>query len=167
MEGKSLILYYSWVGSTQVVAKEIQRLTGFDMQRIEEEKERKFSSLGGAAMGAFFGLKSKLKPLDFTMAGYQNILLGAQIWAGKTTPAMNTFLSKADFTGKRVWLFITLGDDKIPQKFIESVTRRIEKTGGQVMGSLCIQTEWDPKTNIPIATEKVADKVAEWVQKLE
>lgn len=37
MEGKSLIVYYSWVGNTAVVAEEIQRVTGFNTLRIFEK----------------------------------------------------------------------------------------------------------------------------------
>lgn len=38
MQDNSVIVYYSWVGNTEIVAKEIQRLTGFDIQRIEEKR---------------------------------------------------------------------------------------------------------------------------------
>nr|WP_154706101.1 hypothetical protein [Planococcus salinarum] len=55
MKNSSLIVYYSWIGSTEVVAKEIQRLTGFEIQRIEEKKNRKLGKIPGAAMGAFLG----------------------------------------------------------------------------------------------------------------
>lgn len=44
MDKNSAIVYYSWVGNTEVVAKEIQRLTGFDLLKIEEKKERKLGN---------------------------------------------------------------------------------------------------------------------------
>jgi hypothetical protein len=133
MEGKSIIVYYSWVGNTEVVAKEIQRLTGFDIQKIEEKNIRKPGNIAGGAMGAFFGFKSSIKPIDFELSSYQNIFLGVQVWAGKTPPAVNRYLSKVCLKNKKVWLFITKSDEKVPQKFIDSVTRRIEKKGGKVM----------------------------------
>ena len=108
MEGKSLIVYYSWVGNTEVVAKVIQRLTGFDIHRIQEKKNREAGHIAGGAMGAFLGLKSKIKPMDFTLSAYNNIFLGVQVWAGKTTPAVNRYLSKVCLKDKKVWLFITL-----------------------------------------------------------
>lgn len=166
MAEKSLIVYYSWVGNTEVAAKEIQAQTGFGIQKIEEIKERKKSSIGSSAMSAFFGFKSSIKPVDFSMKGYRNIILGAQVWAGKTTPAINSFLGKADFKDKKVWLFITKADEKIPQKVIDSIKSRIEKKGGKVMDCLSLTTKWDPKTNIPVSAEEVRSNITDWIKKI-
>lgn len=163
MNKSSVIVYYSWVGNTEVVAKEIQRLTDFDLQRIEEVKYRKPGKVAGAAMGAFFGLKSDLKQMDFGMEDYETIFLGVQVWAGKTTPAINQFLKKASFQDKDVYLFITKADEKTPMKVIDSITKRIEKKGGRVRDSISITTQWDPKTNIPIAADKVEGVIREWL----
>ncbi|MGM0898549.1 MAG: flavodoxin family protein [Bacillota bacterium] len=165
MKNRSLIVYYSWIGSTEVVAKEIQRLTKFDIQKIEEKKKRTSGKIAGAAMGAFLGFKSNIKPMDFELEGYENIFLGAQVWAGKTTPAINKYLEKASFKDKKVWLFLTKGDEKIPQHVIDSITKRIEKKGGRVVDSISITTKWDPKTNIPIAPEEVQGVIYEWLKK--
>lgn len=165
MKNSSLIVYYSWIGSTEVVAKEIQRLTGFDIQRIEEKKNRKIGKVAGAAMGAFLGLKSRIKPMDFALEEYENIFLGAQVWAGKTSPAINNYLKKASFKNKKVWLFLTKGDEKVPQQVIDSITKRIEKKGGTVVDSMSITTKWDPKVNRPIAREEVQEPVYDWLKK--
>lgn len=165
MKNSSLIVYYSWIGSTEVVAKEIQRLTGFDIQRIEEKKNRKIGKVAGAAMGAFLGLKSRIEPMDFALEEYENIFLGAQVWAGKTSPAINNYLKKASFKNKKVWLFLTKGDEKVPQQVIDSITKRIEKKGGTVVDSMSITTKWDPKVNRPIAREEVQEPVYDWLKK--
>lgn len=165
MKNNSLIVFYSWTGNTEVVAKEIQRLTQFDMQRIEETKNRPLGKIAGAAMGAVFGFKSKIKPINFALEEYENIFLGAQVWAGKTPPAINSYLKKASFNDKKVWLFLTKGDEKVPQQVIDSMTKRIEKRGGSVVDSLSITTKWDPKTNIPIAREEVQGFVYDWLKR--
>ncbi|WP_422124508.1 flavodoxin family protein [Planococcus sp. X10-3] len=165
MKNSSLIVYYSWIGSTEVVAKEIQRLTGFDIQRIEEKKKRTPGKIAGAAMGAFLGFKSSLKPMDFALEEYENIFLGGQVWAGKTPPAINQYLKKASFKDKKVWLFLTKGDEKVPQQVIDSITKRIEKKGGKVVDSISITTKWDPKVNLPIALEEVQEPIYNWLKK--
>lgn len=165
MEGRSLIVYYSWVGNTEVVAKEIQRQTGFDIQRIEEKPERKQGKIMGAAMGAVLGFKSSLKSMDFLLADYGNIFLGVQVWAGRTTPAINKYLSKACFKDKKVWIFITKADKMVPQKVIDSITRRIEKKGGKVIDSISFTAPWEPGKNTAIAQEEVKDSIHEWLKK--
>jgi flavodoxin len=166
MSKNSVIIYYSWVGNTKVVAQEIQTETGFDLVKIEEKKERKFGNIMGAAMGAFLGFKSSIKPMDFSLEKYDSVFLGTPVWGGKTTPAINKFLSKANFKGKNIWLFITKADEKIPQKVIDSITNRIEKKGGKVMDCLSLTTKWDPKTNIPITAEEIRSSVQDWIEKV-
>jgi hypothetical protein len=44
------------------------------MKKIEEEKTRKFGKVAGAAMAAVFGLKSRIKPMDFALEDYEKHL---------------------------------------------------------------------------------------------
>jgi len=166
MGKNGVIVYYSWVGNTKVFAEEMQKATGFDLLKIEEKKERKPGSIMGAAMSAFMGFGSGIKPMDFSLGKYDNIFLGTPVWGGKTTPAVNTFLRKANFRGKKVWVFITKADEKVPQKVIDSITNRVGKKGGSVMDCLSLTTRWDPKTNIPIAAEEARNGIQDWMKKI-
>ena len=53
MSDKSVIVYYSWVGNTEVVAKEIQDYTCFNTQRIEEKRTRKSGKIYGRSNGSY------------------------------------------------------------------------------------------------------------------
>lgn len=159
----SLVIYYSWLGNTKVVAEEIQKLTGGDMVRIEETKERKTGAgFASAAMSAFFNMKSKLKPLNFEFEKYNPIFLGTQVWAGHSTPAMNSFIKETNFQNKSVYLFITKADEKEPEKVIGSLVKRIEKRGGTVVDTLSITTKIDQV----ISPEAIKDKVEAWIEKI-
>lgn len=114
-------------------------------------------------MGAFFGSKSSIKPMDFDLTSYENIFLGVQIWAGKTPPAVNKYLNKARFKDKKIWLFVTKSDEKVPRKYIESISRRIEKKGGEVVSNISITTRWNPENNIPISTSEVEERIFVWL----
>jgi flavodoxin len=127
------------------VAKEISKLTGGDLKKIEEIKKSKEPGFMWLAFSALIGLKSKIKKSDFNLNDYDNIFIGGQIWAGHTTPAINTFLSKNNFKGKKVYLFLTQADDKKQYKLIQSVEKRIEKRGGKFIDSFFIQTKMEPR----------------------
>jgi flavodoxin len=144
------------------VAKEISKLTGGDLKKIEEIKKAKEPGFMWLAFSALIGLKSKIKKSDFNLNEYDNIFVGGQIWAGHTTPAINTFLSKNNFKGKKVFLFLTQADDKKQYKLIQSVEKRIEKRGGKFIDSFFIQTKMD---NV-ITQEAVARPVSEWITNL-
>lgn len=164
MERKGVIVYYSYAGNTEVAAKELQRLTGFGLVKLEEKRKRKPGSMMGPAFSALLGLGSSLLPTDFSMKGYDDVFLGVQVWAGKTTPAINTYLKKANLEGKQIWLFVTKGDPKEFPKFLDSVKSRIEKKGGQLKDVLWITSKWDPKTNTPIKVDLVKAPVEAWIE---
>ncbi len=159
---KNLVIYYSWMGNTEVVAKEIQQLVGGDIKKIEEARGRKAKSFAGAAASAFLGSKSRLKTMDFTLRGYENIFLGTPVWAAHSTPAINTFLNNADLKEKKVYLFLTKADDKEPQKVYGSIANRIEKRGGKVADSFSITT----KMNSVITPESVRESVSGWIERI-
>jgi hypothetical protein len=73
-------------------------------------------------------------------------------------------LSKANFKQKKVLLFLTIGDDKLPIKAIESIKKRIERKGGSLQGEIYFQTHWDPKVNLPIREEEVEEKAIAWLK---
>lgn len=137
---RGLVVYFSWVGNTAAVADEIQRVTGFDVMRIREGIQRRDGDIPRAGFDSMRGYRSPLEPMDFAMTGYDRVLLGAQVWAGRTTPPINSFLEQADFTGKQVWLFLTRSDPKNPPKTIASLRERIEVKGGTLMDNITFTT---------------------------
>jgi flavodoxin len=164
---KSLILYYSWYGNTEIVAKEIENQTGFDLIKIEESTDRPYSKLPFSAIGAFLGLKSKIKPMDFSHSEYENLFLGSQVWAGKTPPAINRYLSKAEFNNKKVYIFMTHADEKLPQNCYDSIVRRIRKKGGLVLDYISFTKTWNPE-NVSILTQQEIEKpIKNWLNKNE
>lgn len=156
---KKLVAYYSWNGNTEVAAKELAALIGGDLKKIEETKPRK--SFGMSACSAVFGLKSKIKPMDFSLNGYDSVFLGGPVWAGRSTPAINAFLDKADFSGKNVYLFITQADDHEPQAVFQGITQKVEKRGGKVAGSFFIQTVMKSV----ISPDTARNSITEWADK--
>lgn len=157
---KNLVVYYSWNGNTEVAAKELSQLIGGELKRIEEAKPR--TSFGMAACSAVFGLKSRIRPMDFSLNGYDAVFLGGPVWAGRSTPAVNTFLERADFSGKKVYLFVTQADDHEPQAVFQSLTQRVERRGGKVAGCFFIQTVMKSV----IAPDAARRSLTEWVNKL-
>jgi flavodoxin len=161
MADKSLIVFYSWLGNTAAVARELQAQTGFEIQEIIEKKERKKGNIPAVAFSAFLGLRSRIEPMDFNLDGYNQVFLGAQVWAGNMTPAINSYLNKTNFRGKRVFLFITKADKKIPERVIEKITTLINSKGGTVVDSISFTTKMDSV----IIPEQFKDELHTWLVK--
>ena len=59
---KSLVVYYSWTGNTEIVAKELANQLKADIRSLKEEKERKEAAgFMRAGFEAMTGAKSKLR----------------------------------------------------------------------------------------------------------
>lgn len=112
---KALVLYYSQEGSTQVVAEEISRLTGADIERFdvteaysgtyEETIERCRNEMSE-------GRLPEVKPLNVNPEDYDIIFLGTPIWFGtpaRPTLALISGLGKKAFQGKTIVPFATFG----------------------------------------------------------
>lgn len=111
--GKTLVIYYSWTGNTQDIARRIQRQTGADMYEIKTEEEFKKSP-------AFYArIKQQLKtgqypalqlhPLDLTP--YDTVFVGSPVWWYTAATPVLAFLRQTDFQGKRVVPFSTQGSN--------------------------------------------------------
>lgn len=155
---KNLVVYYSKSGNTGTVAQEISKAVNGEIKKIELVKDISF---GWAAFTALFGLKGKIKAIDFNVEDYDNIFIGSPVWAGKSSTPINTFLSDVDFTGKNVFIFITQADNKAPSSVYESIATRIEAKGGKVIDSFFIQT--DMKN--PITSDQAIQHVINWINK--
>lgn len=166
MPKKPLIVYYSFYGNTDVVAKEIQKQINSDVIRIEEVKSRKKGAMIGPAFASLLGFKSAIKPLDFTMKHHDVVFLGLQVWARHTTPAINRFLSKASFQNKQVYLFITNAEQTKPENVINSVTKRIKKKGGTVMDVFAHRSPWLPNDDKVISAAEVEKPIRLWLSQI-
>jgi flavodoxin len=109
------VVYYSATGNSAIAAKALSEKLGAKLIELKEVKQRDYSKVNGAFMAAgfkaVFGIRSKLLGQPWEDArDCGELRLITPIWAGKPVPAMNTFVSKADFKGKKVYLYTVQAD---------------------------------------------------------
>ena len=127
---KSVVIFYSLTGNTDLVAKMIAERIGADTIKLKPEKEipTKGSSkffLGGKSV--MFHEKPKLLNEDLSLDQYDTIIIGTPIWARSFTPPINTFLSENELKNKNIYFFAThspgTNTDKCFGKMKEKLTR--------------------------------------------
>ena len=105
---KTIVVYYSLEGNTDLAAKKIAEKTGADLLRLEPVKSypdsgfRKFFRGGKSAVMAE---TPALRPYAFDPAAYDRIVFGSPVWAGNMAPPLRTFIKDNDLTGKRFAAF--------------------------------------------------------------
>ncbi|MCI8509597.1 MAG: hypothetical protein HFJ06_13740 [Lachnospiraceae bacterium] len=111
-----LIVYFSQTGTTQAVAKKLQKLTGGDLLRVKE-KDKYTSNYDKLTKIAKKEIRKNARPKITTearnMKSYDVIYVGYPIWWGATPRVVNTFLEKYDLAGKTVIPFCTSGGSDI------------------------------------------------------
>ena len=121
---KILVAYYSRTGNTKFAAEKIAENLGADICEIVDKKNRhgRFIIL----TGGYAAIREKMTEIEQsqTVDGYDLIVVGSPVWAGKITPAVRTFFVKNNLSGKQIALFVTLGGDK-PGKAIDNMKKLV------------------------------------------
>jgi flavodoxin len=162
---QSIIVYYSWLGNTEAVAIELNKITGFPIEQLEEAKARKQKTYVRAVLGALFRVKSKLKKFQMKLEKYDTILLGGQVWAGHPTPAINAFLDQIDLKGKKIYLFITKSKEEAPTLAINKLRKIIEQGGGTLVDVIDFTTKWSTKGIELLKSEDIKQPLKDWIEK--
>lgn len=110
---KMLVVYYSWSnGNTKQIAEQLAKATGAELAEIDTVQPYTGSydevvDQGQREVNA--GYKPEIKPLTVNIQDYDVIAVGTPTWWYTMAPAVLTFLSAQEFTGKTVIPFMTNG----------------------------------------------------------
>lgn len=112
---KSLVVYYSYDGECEEIAKSISEGISSDLLKIVPKNEKKkegFMKYLWCGVQSFIIKKPELVDYEFDLAKYDNIFIGSPVWFGSYAPAINTFLSENRIERKNIFLFICSKDGK-------------------------------------------------------
>lgn len=111
-ESKVLVVYFSYSGNTQTVARSIQEETGGDIFRVTvtDEYPDSYNEMSDRTeQEKSEQARPELKDTidEETWASYDTVFFGYPNWWGDMPMPMYTFLESYDFTGKTVYPFVT------------------------------------------------------------
>lgn len=110
---KMLIVYYSWSnGNTERIAKQLQSVTGADIERIDTAAPYEGSYDDVVEQGkreADSGFTPELKPVSSDINDYDIVAIGTPTWWYTMAPAVLTYIKSQDWGGKTVVPFMTNG----------------------------------------------------------
>lgn len=106
-EGKILVAYFSWSGTSEKIAQNIIAQTGADSFRIERETpysdDYNTVAYGEAKEEADANARPPIKEPLASLAEYNKIVLCYPIWWHTAPMTVGTFLESYDFTGKSIY----------------------------------------------------------------
>lgn len=107
---KILVVYYSYSGNTQIVAKQIQKGTGgdiFELQTVNAYPKEYQAVVDQAKKEVNSGYKPALKAKVQDISQYDIIFIGSPCWWNTFAPPVRTFLTSYNLSGKTIVPFMT------------------------------------------------------------
>lgn len=156
---KMLVVYYSLTGNTDVVAQALARELGADLRRVEDvhKPSANWWFMVTAGFAAIRGTETAIKPIDTGLQQYDRVFVGSPVWGGSPSTPINTFIAKADFTGKEVIAFVTMGGND-GSGGLRKMSERIEKKGGKIVGSIALSTGKTTSEELTAKTRELAQR---------
>ena len=140
---KSLVLYYTFGGSTKLEAERIAAEQEAPVYRVREKRNR--SLIGSFIPGGLQAMKrkkTKILPLEVDLSAFDRIYLGAPVWAASPAPAFNSMVDLLP-AGKEVEVFLCAGGDD-PRPSDEVTKQMIEAKGCKLTKITTITTRKAP-----------------------
>lgn len=135
---KTLIVYYSFEGSTKRIAEAIGTYLNADLLRLKPKKEMTTGSFMKYVWGGKQAVMKQCPELEnytFDPSKYTTIIFGTPVWAGTYAPPIRTFLSNEFIQDKKIALFACHdgGPGKVFKKF-----RHILEGPNELIGDLSL-----------------------------
>ncbi|MDQ1279409.1 MAG: hypothetical protein QG670_671 [Thermoproteota archaeon] len=126
---KALVIYYTRTGNTKFVAEKIAQELGADIEEVIDKKNRS-GPIGWLSAGkdAMSRSQTEIAETNKKPSEYDLIIVGTPNWASKPSPAIRTYLSKYDLTGKKVATFCITDGLESGEKVIEEMKMIIPKS---------------------------------------
>jgi flavodoxin len=137
---KTAVVYYSLDGNTAAAARELANILHADVYELKEKNSKRRGALNfmKSGMQATFNFRTRLVD-DFKkqIAAYDTVYIGTPVWAGKSTPAVNAFINRADLAGKDVYIYFLCASPEADYrpKGIDYLSRIVGKKKGMLKGT--------------------------------
>ncbi len=107
---KKLIVYFSYTGHTKMIVDKIKEKLDCDILKIEtvEPYSTDYDTVVNDEQNSErSNFLPEIKDININLDNYDEIILGTPVWWYRPAPAIRSFLTKYDLTGKTVIPFAT------------------------------------------------------------
>lgn len=156
---KTLIVYYSFDGSTKLMAEKMAEASDADLLAIKPKEEiatHGFMKFVWGGRQAMMKAQPELLPIDKNAVDYDLIVVGTPVWAWTYTPPIRTFFEQHKFTGKKVAVFCCHSGGM--KTTLEQMKAAL--VGNEILGEI------DFKEPAKRNTEENIQRAVEWIKKL-
>lgn len=129
VSGKTLIVFFSRSGNTELMARKIAEVKQAHIIPIQSERNKIGVRGWIETLMDARKTEAEISPAKIDLSRYDTIYIGSPIWLYSPAPQVFEFAKNNDFTGKKVVLFNSM-NSKFEQKYIDDFKSTIEQNGG-------------------------------------
>lgn len=137
---RACVIFYSYSGITRGVAEGIRNASGCDL--IEVRTRKPYSSFLAYTTGVLRSRKMACDPIDpdeIDVSGYDLLIIGTPVWAGRSTPAINAAVQALKgCEGKMSVIFTTCCNQ--PGEALSILSKALADRGVRVMAEISLNT---------------------------
>ena len=137
---KTLIIYYSQHGSTEVVARTLAKELKTDILEVTDLKNRSgFKNKLTSCIDSIKETKTEIAPSEVDLTEYDSIYIGTPTWAGKPTPAINGGIEGlTGCQGKHAFVLLTCKSTESGEQALISMVERLKAKGISISGTVVL-----------------------------
>jgi flavodoxin len=160
MVTRILVVYYSYEGSTRLLAEHISHVLNADILECKPVKDLKSKGFSKYMWGGRqVVMKKKPELMDFSIDPheYDVIIIGTPVWAFNYTPTIRSFLAQVTLKNKKIGLFCC--HEGGPGKTLENLKKVL--TENQIIGEIDFENVVKHKEENVAKAENWANEIKE------
>ena len=136
---RPLIIYYSRLGTTRTIAREMARNLDCEIEEIISNKNRHGLWTVNCVFDQLFDRDDDVVPLYRDVRKYNPVIIAAPIWIHRFASPLRTLLKSLDVRGKDVYVLVT-NQGNYSDKDEKNVRDSLAERGAVIMGYASIMT---------------------------
>lgn len=108
--GKKIIVYFTYTNNTKMIAEQIKEKLNCDILEIKTviPYSKDYDTVVNDEQNSeASNYLPEIQNINIDLSNYDEIILGTPVWWYRPVPAIRTFLTQNDLTGKRIIPFAT------------------------------------------------------------
>ena len=154
------VIYFSYTGNTKKIAEEIASKLEGDLIKLTpvrpySDNYDEVVGLGQKEVNS--NIDKDYLPSNINLSKYDKIVIGTPSWWYLPAPVITTFIKNTDFTGKKVYLFMT--NAGWPGKVIKTMENLAKKNNANIVLSKEFKFNEDTLLNSQTEVDKFISNI--------
>jgi len=154
--GKPLVIYYSRLGTTRTVAREMAQNLKCEIEEIISNENRHGLWTVNCVFDQLLDRDDDVVPLYHDVTAYNPVIIAGPIWIHRFATPLRTILKSMDLPGKDIYVVVT-NQGNYSEKDENNVRNSLKERGAHIRGYAGIMTRDKTENDLKQETRRVLE----------